>query len=49
MPVFTRDGLDIAFVDEGEGEAILLVHGFGSNLETNWRGPGWIDLLVHAG
>jgi len=49
MPVFTHDGLDIAFIDEGEGEAILLIHGFASNIETNWRGTGWIELLVHAG
>jgi len=49
MPVFVRNGLEIAFIDEGEGEAILLIHGFGSNIETNWRGPGWVDLLVHAG
>ena len=49
MPVFARDGLEIAYVDEGDGDAILLIHGFGSNIETNWRGPGWIDLLVHAG
>lgn len=49
MPVFSREGLDLDYVDEGEGDPVLLVHGFGSNIQTNWRGPGWIDLLVHAG
>ncbi len=28
---------------------ILLVHGFASSFERNWREPGWVDLLVDAG
>jgi pimeloyl-ACP methyl ester carboxylesterase len=49
MPRFTSDGLEIAFIDEGEGEPILLVHGFGSNLAVNWRSTGWIDTLRRDG
>jgi pimeloyl-ACP methyl ester carboxylesterase len=46
---FLSDGIDIAFVDEGEGDAILLIHGFGSNMTVNWRSTGWIDALIRAG
>jgi pimeloyl-ACP methyl ester carboxylesterase len=28
---------------------ILLVHGFASSFERNWREPGWVDLLTDAG
>jgi pimeloyl-ACP methyl ester carboxylesterase len=49
MPSFTRDGVEIAYLDEGEGEPILLVHGFASNKEVNWVGPGWVSTLTRAG
>ena len=28
---------------------MLLVHGFASSFERNWREPGWVDLLSDAG
>jgi pimeloyl-ACP methyl ester carboxylesterase len=28
---------------------VLLVHGFASSFERNWREPGWVDLLAEAG
>lgn len=28
---------------------MLLVHGFASSFERNWREPGWVDLLVEDG
>jgi pimeloyl-ACP methyl ester carboxylesterase len=49
MPRFTHDGVDITFVDEGEGEPIVLVHGFASNKEVNWAAPSWITTLTRAG
>jgi pimeloyl-ACP methyl ester carboxylesterase len=30
-------------------EPVLLVHGFASSFERNWREPGWADLLQEAG
>jgi pimeloyl-ACP methyl ester carboxylesterase len=49
MPRFTHDGVEIAFLDEGEGEPIMLVHGFASNKEVNWVFPGWVTTLTRAG
>ena len=49
MPIFTHDGVDISYLDEGEGEPIVLVHGFASNKEVNWVAPGWVTTLTRAG
>jgi pimeloyl-ACP methyl ester carboxylesterase len=50
MPQFvTDDGVEIFFIDEGEGEPIVLVHGFASNKEINWVVPGWVATLTRAG
>jgi len=49
MPYFESDGIDLAYVDEGEGEPILLIHGFASNIGTNWKDTSWIDTLVADG
>jgi pimeloyl-ACP methyl ester carboxylesterase len=50
MPQFlTDDRVEIAFIDEGEGEPIVLVHGFASNKEVNWVVPGWVATLTGAG
>ncbi len=40
---------DIAYLDEGEGDVIILIHGFASNASTNWVGPGWVQLLGDSG
>ena len=49
MPTFQQDGIEIAYLDEGDGEPILLIHGFASNKAINWVNPGWVDLLVKDG
>ena len=49
MPTFSHDGIEFAYLDEGEGEPIVLVHGFGSTKEINWVGPGWVSTLTRAG
>lgn len=49
MPSFQHDGLEIAFLDEGEGEPIVLVHGFASTKEINWVHPGWVSTLKNSG
>jgi len=47
--VFQSDGIKIAYVDIGEGDPVLLIHGFASNLKINWNSTGWIDTLSRAG
>src|SRR5262245_18020041 len=49
MPHFTHGDVEIAYLDEGEGEPIVLVHGFASNKEVNWVYPGWVATLTKAG
>jgi pimeloyl-ACP methyl ester carboxylesterase len=49
MKRFEHDGVEIAFLDEGHGEPIVLVHGFASTAEMNWVHPGWIATLTRAG
>lgn len=49
MPHFNSDGIDIAFIDEGAGDPVLLIHGFASTKEINWVGPSWIKTLTEAG
>ena len=47
--VTAPDGVRIAYDIVGEGEAIVLVHGFGASRVQNWREPGWYDTLTVAG
>jgi pimeloyl-ACP methyl ester carboxylesterase len=49
VPRFRHDNVEIAFLDEGEGEPIVLVHGFASNATVNWVQPGWVAWLKGAG
>src|SRR4051794_17816076 len=49
MPSFHNGAVEIAFLDEGEGEPIVLVHGFASSKEVNWAGPSWTTTLLGAG
>lgn len=49
MPSFRNGEVEIAYLDEGEGEPIVLVHGFASNKEVNWVQPGWFTTFTKAG
>jgi pimeloyl-ACP methyl ester carboxylesterase len=49
MPSFTHGDVEIAFLDEGEGEPVVLIHGFASNKEVNWVLTGWVTTLTRAG
>lgn len=49
MPSFHNGSVEIAYLDEGEGDPIVLVHGFASTKNVNWVYPGWVSVLVKAG
>lgn len=49
MPSFRHGPVDIAYLDQGTGDPIVLVHGFASFKEVNWVNPGWVDFLVADG
>lgn len=49
MPLLKLDKVELSYVDEGEGQPIVLVHGFASSKEANWINTGWVKLLVASG
>ena len=53
MNTFNSDGVTIAFIDETrdrtQSEPVLLIHGFASNVTTNWIDTGWVKALAEAG
>jgi pimeloyl-ACP methyl ester carboxylesterase len=49
MPVFHHGSVELAFLEEGQGQPIVLVHGFASSKEVNWVQPGWFATLKGAG
>jgi pimeloyl-ACP methyl ester carboxylesterase len=49
MPSFNNGAVEIAYLDEGEGEPIVLVHGFASTKNVNWVYPAWVSELRKNG
>ena len=49
MPSFHNGDVEIAYLDEGEGDPILLVHGFASSKNVNWVYPTWVSELKKDG
>jgi pimeloyl-ACP methyl ester carboxylesterase len=49
MPSFHHGAVEIAYVDEGEGDPIVLVHGFASSKNVNWVYPSWVSDLKKSG
>jgi len=46
---FITNGVEIAYEVVGQGDPILLIHGFASNFQVNWRDTGWVQTLEKAG
>src|SRR5262249_30080685 len=49
MPSFLNGSVEIAYLDEGDGDPIVLIHGFASNKDVNWVYPTWVSTLRQAG
>lgn len=49
MPSFKNGSVEISYLDEGEGDPIILVHGFASTKNVNWVYPAWTSTLTKAG
>lgn len=49
MHCFHHGSIEIAYLDEGAGDPIVLVHGFASTKEVNWVEPGWVAALKGDG
>lgn len=47
--ILDNNGVEIAWREAGQGEPILLIHGFASSGFINWISTGWVKLLVEAG
>jgi pimeloyl-ACP methyl ester carboxylesterase len=49
MNTFDSDGVRIAYLDEEQGDPILLIHGFASSVQVNWVNTSWVGTLTRAG
>jgi pimeloyl-ACP methyl ester carboxylesterase len=49
MPSFHNGAVEIAFIEEGQGDPIVLVHGFASTKNVNWVYPAWVSELRKDG
>ncbi|MBX3529748.1 MAG: alpha/beta hydrolase [Rhizobiaceae bacterium] len=49
MPFFAHDSFDLSYLDRGQGDTVLLIHGFASSVLVNWVNPGWVKTLEDAG
>ncbi len=49
MQKFNSAGVEISYVEEGDGPPVLLIHGFASNHRVNWVATGWTKFLRDSG
>lgn len=49
MPTVQSGGVPIHYEASGEGQPIVLVHGFSSSFDRDWRKSGWVEFLVGEG
>jgi pimeloyl-ACP methyl ester carboxylesterase len=45
MPTFENEGVNIYYEIKGSGPDLVLIHGFGSNMEDNWKNSNWVKNL----
>jgi pimeloyl-ACP methyl ester carboxylesterase len=49
MATITSNGVPIVYETVGNGPPIVLVHGFASSRDGNWKSQGWFEYLVNEG
>lgn len=49
MNTFESQGFRIAYDDDGDGDPIILLHGFAADRRSNWQLTGWTRLLRNSG
>jgi len=49
MEAFFRGDADIHYADDGDGDPVVLVHGFASSFVVNWKNTGWFDFFRSLG
>ncbi len=49
MATFNSNHVTISYETHGDGQPIVLVHGFASSFKRNWQNPGWVDWLTSNG
>lgn len=48
MSAFSAGGVRLHYAVHGEGDPVVLLHGFTSS-GSSWKTIGWVDALVEAG
>ena len=45
MPYLENEGIKIYYEVEGLGPPVIMIHGFSSNLDRNWKLTGCVEIL----
>jgi len=45
MPYINNNGIKIYYETEGEGPPVLMIHGFASSIEQNWKQTNRVNIL----
>lgn len=48
MPSFDSDGVNIVYETYGDGDPVILCHGFAAHQQQAWQASGWHDTLIMA-
>jgi pimeloyl-ACP methyl ester carboxylesterase len=48
MTTLSVNGAEIFYSDHGQGDGVVLVHGFAASTQENWVKAGWVQMLTRA-
>ena len=49
MPTFNANNYVLSYQDQGSGEPVVMLHGFGMSAKSCWGNNGWYDFLNEKG